>query len=82
MSRFDVRLIALAGSVALALVPARADTVTDWNERAVAVLVAENLLGGGTASARTFAMMHSAMFDVVLMQRQLGLGGTTTPEQA
>ena len=65
MSRFDVRLIALAGSVALALVPARADTVTDWNERAVAVLVAENLLGGGTASARTFAMMHSAMFDAI-----------------
>jgi len=65
MSHLDLGLIALAGAAALALAPARADTVTDWNEQAVAVLRAENLLGGGTASARTFAMVHTALFDAV-----------------
>ena len=66
MSPFKVlSLCAIATSIAMTASAVQADTVTDWNEQAVAVLKAESLLGGGTASARTFAVVHTAQFDAV-----------------
>ena len=43
---------------------ALADTITDWNERAFATMTAARV-SGSVAPARTLAMMHTAMFDVV-----------------
>ena len=45
------------------LAPAvRADVVTDWNDKAVAIMLAERL-PGGVPGARVLAIMHIAMFD-------------------
>src|SRR3569833_2027425 len=41
--------------------PATADVVSDWNERAVSLLVSQKL--GPPAAERVLAMMHLAMFD-------------------
>jgi len=51
---------------ALALLPftAQADIITDWNDRALATMVAERV-GGNPPQARTLAMMHIAMSDAV-----------------
>ncbi len=82
MERIRTQLLAAVASLAIvaaaAFTPsARADIVTDWNERAVAVLLAENLLGSGTGSARSFAMMHSAMSDAInAVERRYALHGT------
>jgi hypothetical protein len=47
---------------AIALVaPARADIITDWNSKALAVVGPERV--GPVSTARTLAMMHIAMFD-------------------
>ena len=43
---------------------ARADIVTEWNERAFAAMGAEKITGG-FAPARMLTIMHSAMFDAV-----------------
>jgi hypothetical protein len=54
----------IAASLALALGAAHADIVTDWNERAAAVLDAEKVTAG-YPSARTMAIVHAAMFDAL-----------------
>src|SRR6266545_2805578 len=43
---------------------ARADIVTDWNEKAVATMAAQRVTGGAVP-ARTLAMLHSAIFNAV-----------------
>jgi hypothetical protein len=43
---------------------ARADIVTDWNEKAVATMAAQRVTGGAVP-ARTLAMVHSAMFNAI-----------------
>lgn len=48
--------------IALPMGAARADIVTDWNEKAAAVMDAEKVSGGYPA-ARTLSIMHAAMFD-------------------
>jgi hypothetical protein len=65
MTRIPLQSSMFAAALALACVAARADIVTDWNEQAVAVLQAEKLLAPATTSARSFAIMHTAMFDAV-----------------
>lgn len=49
---------------ALLPVTARADIVTDWNERAFVTMTAARVVGG-QGQARTLAMMHTAMFDAI-----------------
>ncbi len=56
-------LLSLASSV-----PARADTVTDWNANALSVLTAAPPAGAGqapTTSTIHLAMVHGAMYDAV-----------------
>ena len=57
--------LALPAFVVLLVLPAtaRADIVSEWNERASATMDTERQ--GGVAQARAFAMMHRAMFDAV-----------------
>jgi PAP2 superfamily protein len=50
-------------SFVFALQPARADVVTDWNERAVAAGYTARITPG--ASARNIAMVHLAMFEAL-----------------
>lgn len=56
-----------SGLAAFALIglssPALADVITDWNDRAVAFVVARNL--GPPPAERILAMTHLAMFDAV-----------------
>jgi hypothetical protein len=47
----------------LAIGAAQADTITDWNETARAVMKAANV--GGNPASRTLAMVHVAMSDAV-----------------
>src|SRR5215212_6569523 len=55
------------GLAAIALLglaqPAAADVITDWNERAMAFVVARNM--GPPPAERVLAMTHAAMFDAV-----------------
>jgi PAP2 superfamily len=55
------------GLAAIALLglaqPAAADVITDWNERAVAFVIARNM--GPPPAERVLAMTHAAMFDAV-----------------
>ena len=46
---------------------ARADVVTDWNERAMAAMIAEGpaVATSGTGTSRTLAMVHIAMAEAV-----------------
>lgn len=60
MRRFAIALGVLS---AFATGPAHADTITDWNETASAVLKAANV--GGNPASRTLAMVHVAMSDAV-----------------
>jgi hypothetical protein len=56
-------LYALTVLCGLATGAAHADTITDWNETATAVLKAANV--GGNPASRTLAMVHVAMSDAV-----------------
>ena len=60
MKRFAVALGILC---AFATGPAHADTITDWNQTAGAVMKAANV--GGNPASRTLAMVHVAMSDAV-----------------
>jgi hypothetical protein len=54
----------LAAGALLGLIPAAsADVITDWNEKAVAFVVARNM--GPPPAERVLAMTHLAMFDAV-----------------
>jgi hypothetical protein len=54
----------LAAVALIGLTPAAsADVITDWNERAVAFVVARNM--GPPPAERVLAMTHAAMFDAV-----------------
>ena len=46
---------------------ARADVVTDWNERAMAAMIAEGpaVANSGTGTSRTLAMVHIAMAEAI-----------------
>jgi hypothetical protein len=55
-------VLAALASIALAR-PVSADVITDWNEKAVAYVVAHNL--GPPPAERILAMVHVAMFDAV-----------------
>jgi hypothetical protein len=74
------RLLAWIASVVFALLPCavRADTVTEWNEKAFAVMEAEKITGG-FAAARMLTIMHAAMFDAVnaVDQRYSSYSGAT-----
>src|SRR5882724_8004499 len=50
-------------SVVFALPPAYADVVTDWNQKALALMSKEGLAGG--YQTRALAMLHVAMFDAL-----------------
>jgi hypothetical protein len=55
---------ALAAGAVLGLIPAAsADVITDWNEKAVAFVVARNM--PPPPAERVLAMTHAAMFDAV-----------------
>ena len=63
VNRSPVQMLALA---ALAFVgatcPARADVITDWNQKAIPIVIAYSL---SAPSYRDMAIMHVAMFDSV-----------------
>ena len=63
VNRSPVQMLALA---ALAFVgatcPARADVITDWNQKAIPIVIAYSL---SAPSYRDMAIMHVAMFDCV-----------------
>jgi hypothetical protein len=50
--------------ITLVCFTARADIVTDWNEKAVATMAAQRVTGGAVP-ARTLAMVHSAIFNAI-----------------
>ena len=66
MASIHVRCCTLALAI-LTLPSSRADIVTDWNERALATMAAEGpaVANSGTASSRTMAMVHIALFDAI-----------------
>lgn len=72
---------ALSAFFIVAVLPAtaRADSVTDWNEKALGTMAAER--EGGVAQARTLAMMHAAIFDVVNLAASQNASGAL-PEAA
>src|SRR5450631_1483963 len=53
--------------LALFVGPARANVITDWDEKAVAVVTPMSSLGGTTPymAVRMMGMVHAAMFDAV-----------------
>lgn len=59
-----VTLGVLLYSFVLALQPAHADVVTDWNRKATALVYSEGIRAGQQQN-RALAIMHVAMFDVV-----------------
>lgn len=62
MNRAPLRRSILAGlMLSLPVTSAFADVISDWNERAVTLLLAQKL--GPPAAERVLAMMHLAMFD-------------------
>lgn len=65
------RLTRLAALLALILNNgiARADAITDWNQRAVAALATAGV-GGGLGPSRLLSIMHTAMFDGILSSTQ------------
>jgi hypothetical protein len=50
--------------ITLVCFTARADIVTDWNEKTVATMAAQRVTGGAVP-ARTLAMVHSAIFNAI-----------------
>jgi hypothetical protein len=58
-----ILLILLGTTVGGAMLPARADVVTIWNEKAIALL--PKMGKQGPFNLRGLAMMHAAMFDAV-----------------
>ncbi len=57
------RLLAVSSVLCLGTIAARADVVTDWNDKAVAFAVSRNM--GPPPAERIMAMTHLAMFDAV-----------------
>ena len=58
-----ILLILLGATIGAALLPARADVVTVWNEKAIEIL--PKMGKQGPFNLRGLAMMHAAMFDAV-----------------
>lgn len=67
-------------SCVLLPLPAFADIVSDWNEKAFATM-AEARVGGGSQQARTAAILHKAMFDAIQTAAKSGASGAS-PEAA
>jgi hypothetical protein len=63
-SRRSYLAVALACACLAPVTLARADVITDWNERAFATMSAEKVMFNGYLN-RTMAIMHTAMFDAV-----------------
>lgn len=75
MNILQNRLTRLAALLALILNTgmARADAVTDWNQRAAAALATAGV-GGGFGPSRLLAIMHTAMVDALLSSTQRDAG--------
>lgn len=67
--------------IALPMGAARADIVTDWNEKAAAVMEAEKVTGGYPA-ARSLSIMHAALFDAVNAVEKRHAPYSSTPIEA
>src|SRR5467141_385609 len=65
------KIFGILGATALGLalfgVPVRANVITDWDEKAVAVVTPMSSLGGTSPymAQRVMGMVHAAMFDAV-----------------
>ena len=57
------RLLVVLAVLCLGTIAARADVVTDWNDKAVTFAVSRNM--GPPPAERIMAMTHLAMFDAV-----------------
>jgi hypothetical protein len=61
-ARYRVIAVVAVLSTMLVSVPARADTVTDWNQLAIGALAAD---GQGSSASVQMAMFHGAIYDAV-----------------
>jgi hypothetical protein len=59
----SLAILALSALIAIAVAPAHADVVTDWNAASFEVMNAANV--GGAPGARAMAIVHVAMADAV-----------------
>src|SRR5258705_9319347 len=63
----DIRTALLAAVMTAAASPTFANVITDWDEKAVAVVTPMSSLGGTSpyTAVRMMGMVHAAMFDAV-----------------
>ena len=63
----NVRSLLVAAALTAAAPPAFANVITDWDEKAVAIVTPMSSLGGTSpyTAVRMMGMVHAAMFDAV-----------------
>ena len=63
----NVRSLLVAAALTAAALPAFANVITDWDEKAVAIVTPMSSLGGTSpyTAVRMMGMVHAAMFDAV-----------------